>query len=40
MEIKLEHLKGEKHELFSQFKKVLHQEDETRKRSFIKEPQK
>lgn len=38
LEAKLEQLKGEKHELFSQFKKVLHQEDETRKRS-IKEQQ-
>lgn len=40
MEKKLETLKAEKHELFSQLKKVLHQEDETRKRAQIKEQQK
>lgn len=39
MEKKLETLKQEKHELFSQLKKVLHQEDETRKRAQIKEQQ-
>lgn len=37
LEKKLESLKQEKHELFSQLKKVLHQEDETRKRAQIKE---
>lgn len=37
LEKKLEQLKAEKHELFSQLKKVLHQEDETRKRAQIKE---
>lgn len=39
LEKKLEGLKQEKHELFSQLKKVLHQEDETRKRAQIKEQQ-
>ena len=34
---KIETLKQEKHELFSQLKKVLHQEDETRKRAQLKE---
>ncbi|XP_053408577.1 G protein pathway suppressor 2-like isoform X2 [Mercenaria mercenaria] len=37
LEKKLEQLKAEKHELFSQLKKVLHQEDETRKRAQLKE---
>ena len=40
MEKKLEGLKQDKHELFSQLKKVLHHEDETRKRAQIKEQQK
>ena len=39
IEKSLEGLKQEKHELFSQLKKVLHQEDETRKRAQIKEQQ-
>lgn len=34
---KLEDLKSEKHELFCQLKKVLHQEDETRKKAQLKE---
>ncbi|XP_048756320.1 G protein pathway suppressor 2-like isoform X2 [Ostrea edulis] len=34
---KMEDLKTEKHELFSQLKKVLHQEDETRKKAQLKE---
>ncbi|XP_060577476.1 G protein pathway suppressor 2-like isoform X2 [Ruditapes philippinarum] len=37
LEKKLEQLGSEKHELFSQLKKVLHQEDETRKRTQLKE---
>jgi len=37
LEKKLEQLKQEKHELFSQLKKVLHQEDDTRKRAQQKE---
>ncbi|KAK2153403.1 hypothetical protein LSH36_298g02005 [Paralvinella palmiformis] len=37
LEDRLEALKGEKHELFSQLKKVLHQEDESRKRAQLKE---
>ncbi|XP_059160962.1 G protein pathway suppressor 2-like [Physella acuta] len=37
LEKKLEILKGQKHELFSQLKKVLHQEDETRRRAQQKE---
>ncbi|GAB1603214.1 G protein pathway suppressor 2-like isoform X1 [Argonauta hians] len=37
MELKHESLKNEKHELFSQLKKVLHQEDETRRRAQLKE---
>lgn len=37
METKHESLKNEKHELFSQLKKVLHQEDETRRRAQLKE---
>ncbi|KAK3107395.1 hypothetical protein FSP39_013705 [Pinctada imbricata] len=37
LEKKLETLKTEKHELFSQLKKVLHQEDESRKRAALKE---
>lgn len=37
MDSKHESLKNEKHELFSQLKKVLHQEDETRRRAQIKE---
>ncbi|XP_029647473.1 G protein pathway suppressor 2 isoform X1 [Octopus sinensis] len=37
MESKHESLKNEKHELFSQLKKVLHQEDETRRRAQLKE---
>lgn len=37
LEKRLETLNQEKHELFSQLKKVLHQEDETRKRAQIKE---
>ena len=37
LEKKLEQLRVEKHELFSQLKKVLHQEDETRKRTQLKE---
>lgn len=37
LEKRLERLNQEKHELFSQLKKVLHQEDETRKRAQIKE---
>ncbi|XP_064650783.1 G protein pathway suppressor 2-like isoform X2 [Lineus longissimus] len=36
-ETKLDSLKKEKHELFSQLKKVLHQEDETRRRAQVKE---
>lgn len=34
---KMEDLKAEKHDLFSQLKKVLHQEDETRKKAQLKE---
>ncbi|XP_062610985.1 G protein pathway suppressor 2-like [Saccostrea cucullata] len=34
---KMEELKTEKHELFSQLKKVLHQEDESRKKAQLKE---
>ncbi|KAI0216163.1 hypothetical protein LSAT2_031801 [Lamellibrachia satsuma] len=34
---KMESLKQEKHELFSQLKKVLHQEDESRKRAQMKD---
>ncbi|KAK2179151.1 hypothetical protein NP493_509g01003 [Ridgeia piscesae] len=34
---KMEQLKQEKHELFSQLKKVLHQEDESRKRAQMKD---
>ncbi len=37
LEQRLESLKNEKHLLFSQLKKVLHQEDENRKRAQIKE---
>lgn len=37
LEKKMDKLKAEKHELFSQLKKVLHQEDETRKRAQQKE---
>ena len=37
LESKLESLKQEKHKLFSQLKKVLHQEDENRKRAQLKE---
>ena len=33
----MEALKNEKHELFSQLKKVLHQEDETKKKAQLKE---
>ena len=33
----MEALKSEKHELFSQLKKVLHQEDETKKKAQLKE---
>ena len=36
-ERRLEILKNEKHELFSQLKKVLHHEDESRKRAQLKE---
>ncbi|XP_067674785.1 G protein pathway suppressor 2-like isoform X1 [Haliotis asinina] len=39
LEVKLETLKTEKHDLFSRLKKVLHQEDETRRRTQIKEQQ-
>ncbi|KAK3581691.1 hypothetical protein CHS0354_032410 [Potamilus streckersoni] len=37
LEKKLESLKAEKHELFSQLKKVLNQEEESRKRAQLKE---
>ena len=37
LETKLESLKREKHELFSQLKKVLHQEGETKKKVQLKE---
>ncbi len=37
LEDKLEGLKREKHELFSQLKKVLHQEGETKKKAQLKE---
>lgn len=37
LEKRLEHLNQEKHELFSQLKKVLHQEEDMRKRAQLKE---
>ena len=37
LEKKLEQLKQEKHDYFSRLKKVLHQEDETKKRAQQKE---